>query len=228
MLMDIDQNTIEAQSAELREFFSEHMKFEDGMTVAYSGEPRSHAYLVVEGFLFRVLNLQGKRSIVGVSVPGDFIGLSGIGSGCIGFDLVSAGRTVVAQVAIQRFRSIVMTMPEFAIKVLSRAGAIQRQWIANCHRLDASQHIAHIYAELRHRLASSLGEAKQVVRAPFRQTDLGDMCGVSAVHANRAVSSLRKAKIAEIRRGDLYTTDWANLEAYAKFDPVYLREPQTL
>ncbi len=226
--MDVDENRDGVQSAELRAIFTEHLQFEDGMKVAGSDEPLLHAYFVIDGFLFQELNLKGKRSIVGVSVPGDFIGLSAIGSSCVGFDLVSSGRTVLGQVGMERFRSFVLTMPEFTVQALSRASAIQRQWIANCHRLNASQHIAHIYAELRHRLACGLGEVQQVVRTPFRQTDLGDMCGVSAIHANRAIATLRKAGIAEIRRGDLYTADWTILEAYAKFDPTYLGALLTL
>ena len=227
-LMEVDENTAEAQSTELRSIFTEHSQFEDGMKVASSHKPPSHAYLLTDGFLFQVLKLRGKRSIVGVFVPGDLIGFSAIGSDCVGFDLVSAGGSVVARVGIQRLRSFVMTKPEFAMEVLSREGAIQRQWVANCQTLTAAQHMAHIFAELRHRLGFNLGKAPQMVRTPFRQTDLGDMCGVSAIHANRAVATLREAGIAEIRGGDLYTRDWGALEAYAKFESAYLREPQPL
>jgi hypothetical protein len=36
------------------------------------------------------------------------------------------------------------------------------------------------------------------------------------------VGRLRELGLAEIRRGDLYTSDWKALEAYAGFDPEYL------
>ncbi len=48
------------------------------------------------------------------------------------------------------------------------------------------------------------------------------MCGVSAIHANRAVGKLREQGIGEIRRGDLYTDDWDALKRYAGFDASYL------
>lgn len=223
-LMDVGEHASHSQTGTLRASFSEHLQFENGMAVAASGQPSSHAYLVADGFLFQVIQQSGKRSIVGVAVPGDIIGFSAIGRGRVEFDLVAAGRTVVARLGFRRFGEIVTNMPEIAVKALSNASAVQRQWIANCQRLDAAQHIAHIYAELRHRLARSLGGLKQVVRAPFSQTDLGDMCGISAIHANRAVATLRKRGLAEIRRGDLYTADWQALEQYANFDAEYLRE----
>lgn len=214
------------QSAKLRAHFVEQRQFENGRRVANAEDPFLHAYLISSGFLFHVLHQSSKRSIVGVSIPGDIIGFSAICCRSLEFDLVSAGRTVVAQLGIQRFREIVMTMPECAVQALSDSGGIQRQWIVNCQRLDAAQRIAHIYAELRHWLARTLGELKQVVRTPFSQTDLGDMCGITPIHVNRVVASLRNAGLAEIRRGDLYAADWPALETFANFHPRYLRDPQ--
>ncbi|MFW5633967.1 MAG: helix-turn-helix domain-containing protein, partial [Erythrobacter sp.] len=60
------------------------------------------------------------------------------------------------------------------------------------------------------------------VRTPFTQFDLGAMCGVSTVHANRAVGKLRAIDLAEIRRGTLYTRDWGALMRYARFEDSYL------
>ena len=45
---------------------------------------------------------------------------------------------------------------------------------------------------------------------------------------HRAVGKLRELGIAEIRRGDLYTNDWAALKEYAQFDPDYLYGPGPL
>ena len=36
------------------------------------------------------------------------------------------------------------------------------------------------------------------------------------------MGKLRELEFAEIRRGDLYTADWAALKRYAQFDPDYL------
>ena len=51
---------------------------------------------------------------------------------------------------------------------------------------------------------------------------MADMCGVSAIHANRAVGKLREMGIADIRRGDLYIDDWGALKKFAQFNPDYL------
>ena len=88
--------------------------------------------------------------------------------------------------------------------------------------LDAPQRIAHIYCEVQTRLHFVGLANERVVRTPFTQKDIADMCGVSAIHANRAVSKLRELELGEIRRGSLYVTDWTQLRQYAAFDPSYL------
>ena len=100
--------------------------------------------------------------------------------------------------------------------------AIHRRWIQMLEQHDAPRRIAHIYCELHTRLAFTGRAEDGMVRAPFTQFDLADMCGVSAVHANRAVAKLREMELAEIRRGTLYANDWGILQHYAQFDPAYL------
>ena len=87
--------------------------------------------------------------------------------------------------------------------------AIHRKWIQMLEQLDAPRRIAHLYAELHTRLELVGRNVTRALRTPFTQFDMADMCGVSAIHANRAVGKLRELGIAEIRRGDLYTADWA-------------------
>ncbi len=100
--------------------------------------------------------------------------------------------------------------------------AIHRKWIQMLEQLDAPRRIVHIYCELQSRLALSGRPAQRVLRMPFTQLDLADMCGVSVVHANRAISKMREMGLAQIRRGTLYTDDWEALRDYAQFDASYL------
>ena len=86
----------------------------------------------------------------------------------------------------------------------------------------APRRIAHLFAEVHTRLELIGRHVPSTLRTPFTQLDLADMCGVSAIHANRAVGKLRDLGIAEIRRGDLFCEDWDRLRRYARFDPDYL------
>lgn len=197
----------------------------DGERLIARGEQARRATILVEGFLFRAIVRDGKRFIVGVHVPGDFVDLHGFVLKRLDHDVVAAGPAHVAQIEHQLLGEVTHERPRIA-KALWFAtlldAAIHRQWIRNLEALDAPQRIAHLYTELHHRLTLIGRNVSRALRTPFTQADLADMCGVSAIHANRAVGRLRELGLAEIRRGNLYTADWKALEAYAGFDPAYL------
>lgn len=197
----------------------------DGGRLISRGETANCATILIEGFLLRTMHRDGKRFIVGLHIPGDFVDLHGFVLQRLDHDIVAVGPAQIAQVDHARLTEITGERPALA-KALWFAtlldAAIHRQWIRNLEALDAPQRIAHLYAELHHRFTLIGRNVSRALRTPFTQTDLGDMCGISAIHANRAVGRLRELGLAEIRRGDLYTGDWKALEAYAGFDPAYL------
>lgn len=197
----------------------------DGHRLVAQGEALGTAHLLTEGFMFSVIERAGRRFIVGVHVPGDFVDLHGFALKRLDHDLVAAGSIRVAAVSHRRLQDATEARPGLMRALWSATlleAAIHRQWIRNLEGLDAPQRIAHLFAELQLRLAMTGHAVGRTLRTPFTQTDLADMCGVSAIHANRAVARLRDLGLGEIRRGALYTDKWDQLRAYAEFDPGYL------
>lgn len=197
----------------------------DGEHLLARGERATKASFLVDGFMFSRLIEAGKRHIVGIHVPGDFVDLHGVALEHVDHDIVAAGPIRIAQVDGERLREATERSAGVAralwFATLLNA-AIHRQWIRNLEALDAPQRIAHVYAELHHRLKLIGRNVDRTLRTPFTQADLADMCGISAIHANRAVARIREMGLGEIRRGDFYATDWSALERYARFDPAYL------
>jgi CRP-like cAMP-binding protein len=197
----------------------------DGTRLLASSEKATHASILLDGFMLRVIVKDGRRFIVGINVPGDFVDLHAFVLKRLDHDVIAAGPCRIASVTHERLQQETEQDPELAralwVATLLDA-AIHRQWIHNLEALDAPQRIAHLYAELHCRLSLAGHDCGRTLRTPFTQTDLGDMCGISAIHANRAVARLRELGFGEIRRGDLYIRDWAALEGFAGFDPAYL------
>ncbi len=197
----------------------------DAECIAECGAPLDRCHLLLEGFVFRTIEAGGRRLIVGINIPGDFIDLHGLALNRLDHSLVSAGTVRLGAVPHSRLRTVMSDRPAIAhtlwIATLLDA-AIQRKWTQILGQLDAPQRIVHIYAELQSRLELIGRKASRVLRTPFTQPDLGGMCGVSAIHANRAVAKLRDLGVCEIRRGDIYTDDWQELRRYASFDDSYL------
>ena len=197
----------------------------DGDRLIGRGEKATSSAILVDGYMLRVIRRDDRRFIVSVHVPGDFVDLHGFALKHLDHDVVAAGPARIATISHDRLREVTETDPELARALWFATlldAAIHRQWIRNLEALDAPQRIAHLYAELHHRLGFVGRDGGRTLRTPFTQTDLADMCGVSAIHANRAVARIRELGLGEIRRGALYIGDWAALEDYAGFDPAYL------
>lgn len=197
----------------------------DGERLIARGEKATSSAILVDGYMLRVIRRAERRFIVSVHVPGDFVDLHGFALKHLDHDVVAAGPTRIASVSHDCLREVTETDAELARALWFATlldSSIHRQWIRNLEALDAPQRIAHLYAELHHRLGFVGRNGGRTLRTPFTQTDLADMCGVSAIHANRAVARIRELGFGEIRRGDLYIGDWAALESYAEFDPGYL------
>lgn len=189
------------------------------------GTKTERSMILIEGYIFRTVESEDKRFITGVHVPGDFVDLHGFALKRLDHNIDAAGRVTVGSVSHEALRRVMRDRPGVARAMWFATlldAAIHRKWIQTLEQLDAPRRIAHLYAELHTRLELIGRDFSRALRTPFTQFDMADMCGVSAIHANRAVGKLRELGIAEIRRGDLYTNDWDALKRYAQFNPDYL------
>lgn len=209
----------------IRRLLGPSQDFASGTYLVTRGERLHKAQVLRDGFVLRTIVSDGRRYVVGVHVPGDFIDLHGFALHRLDHNLVAAGPVCIASISHAELDAIVRERPGAARALWFNTlldAAIHRKWIQNLEGLDAPRRIAHLYCEFRERLEQTGRPVGRTLRTPFTQQDLADMCGVSAIHANRAVAKLRDLGLGEIRRGDLYVGDWSALARYARFDPGYL------
>ena len=189
------------------------------------GELADRSTMLVEGFILRTIVENGRRYVVGIQVPGDFVDLHAYALKRLDHDVVTLGPAKVAYVTHERIGQIHETVPHLSrllwFSTLLDA-AIHRQWTLKLEQLKASRRVAHRLAEIWKRL-EMVGLARpNGFRSPLTQTDLADMCGTTPIHMNRALSELRRDDVAEFRRGLVIVRDRAKLEKAGDFDPVYL------
>lgn len=97
-----------------------------------------------------------------------------------------------------------------------------REWVVNVGSRESERRIAHLFCELRTRLkAIGLTTGGSFV-LPITQMQLGDTVGLSAVHVNRSLRSLREAGLVTFRGDLVQVSDINRLEAFAGFKPNYL------
>ena len=197
----------------------------DGTRLLERGAKTDRSTILIEGFIFRTIESAGKRFITAVHVPGDFVDLHGFALKRLDHNIDTVGPVTVGCVSHDTLRRVMTERPGIARAMWFATlldAAIHRKWIQTLEQLEAPRRIAHLYAELHTRLELIGRSTPRALRTPFTQFDMADMCGVSAIHANRAVGKLKELGLAEIRRGDLYTSNWKALKEYAQFDPEYL------
>lgn len=194
------------------------------------GEPTSVCTLLVSGFAFRQkLVNHGARQIISFHIAGEFL------------DIQNCLLSVADHNVQVLTRSSVAVVPKGALVELmaSRPGvrkaiwydnlidaSIFREWIVNLGRRDARARIAHLLCELAERLKSAgLADGKRF-DFPVTQEQIADATGLTAVHTNRTLQSLRKEGLISLSSSTLAILDWDSLCDIGDFNERYLHHHQ--
>ena len=195
------------------------------------GSTCDHSTMLIEGFMLRTLDGEGKRHAVSFHVPGDFVDLHCFALKRLDHNIDTVGRVKVGYVPHAALREVVRDKPHltriFWFSTLLDA-AMHREWIMTLEQLTTPRRIAHIFAEISRRLELVGLGSSDGFETPLTQADVSEMCGATPIHTNRAVRELRHSGLADFDRGRVTIPDRDALEVYAGFNPDYLYGPWSL
>jgi CRP-like cAMP-binding protein len=100
--------------------------------------------------------------------------------------------------------------------------AIHREWVVSLGRRRAVSAMAHLFCELNVRLGIVDLSNDGSYDLEITQQELAECLGISTVHGNRALQTLRASKSVDFRGGRVTILDLAALQSIAEFDPSYL------
>ncbi|GAA5047327.1 Crp/Fnr family transcriptional regulator [Erythrobacter westpacificensis] len=202
-----------------------------GTVVLEAGRVYDKSMILIEGFMLRTLEAEGRKHIVGLQVPGDFVDLHSFALKRLDHNIEALGPCRVAYAQHTHLREAIQGNAHFA-RVLWFAtlldAAIHREWILKSKQLRADARAAHFMAETWARLDLVGCAKKDGFTSPLTQGHIAEICGTTPVHLSRCMSSLNAMGLGEFRRGRFYCNDRAGLEAFGKFDPAYLYGDDTL
>lgn len=196
-----------------------------GDTLIRAGVPTEHSTLLIGGMLGRAFYMsEGKRQVVALHVPGDFVDLHSLLLKRLDHDVIALSEVRVALVPHAALRRLTETEPHLSrmlwlLTVID--AAIHREWIGRLGH-SAAVRVAHLLCELHARLEVVGESTPQGFSLELTQADLGDMTGLTPVHINRTLRKLREAGLAIVRDGYASIPDVAKLRNFAEFDPTYL------
>jgi CRP-like cAMP-binding protein len=195
------------------------------------GEDLQESCLIADGLVARFSQLEdGSRQIVSLHVPGDMVDLYSLMLPKAPSPLQALTNATIIKVPHQALRALA-----FEHHGLSAAfwrdcvvdGAIVAQWLVNVGRRNARGRIAHLLCEMAVRYAQIGTLANGSFPFPITQEQLADTLGLTSVHVNRSIKTLREDELIRMTRANVTILDWAGLASVAEFDPTYLHLPFT-
>ena len=100
--------------------------------------------------------------------------------------------------------------------------ATTREWLMSVGRRSALERVAHLLCELQVRLQAVGFATQNGYDLALTQQDLGDALGLSNVHVNRTVHTLRERNLIAWGTRHLTILDLPRLMVLAEFNPKYL------
>jgi len=191
------------------------------------GEVAQQCTVLLTGYACRSTLLpDGGRQILSLPMPGDLVDGDRLAAARIdhGAEMITAGRTAtIATAAIEGAIALYPNISRAFWRTAVAEAAVQREWIVNVGRRRAHARIPHLLCELavRHEMLR-LGD-RDGFPWVMTQSQLGDCAGLTSVHVNRVMRSLRDAGLIDGDKRRLIVADWAGLCALGGFDEAYLR-----
>lgn len=182
-----------------------------GTTVLAEGQSSGQLFTVLRGMGLRHKTLEsGRRQVLNLIFPGDFIGLQGGLMGEMGHSVEAVTPMVLCIFERNSLWSLFQSNPARAYD-LTWIAAVEEHFlgetVATIGQRDATAALAWAFVRIFRR-----GEALGLVKdgrmpMPYRQQDIADALGLSLVHTNKRLQRFRSAGLMDWSRGILTVPD---------------------
>ncbi|HEY0625900.1 MAG TPA: Crp/Fnr family transcriptional regulator [Allosphingosinicella sp.] len=218
-LADEDEQAILSLPARLEEVPSGHDLVREGQEVR-------ECCLLLQGYACRHKSTEeGGRQIVSFHLPGDMLDLQHLLFPVADHNVQAVTAATVAWIPTADLQSIALERPAVGQALWRDTlidASIFREWVLNVGRRDARSRLAHMLCEFAaRRQAAGLGSPEHFT-LPMSQEQIGDATGLTAVHVNRMLRSLREEGVIEQKNKAIRIVDWEGLRRIGGFDPTYL------
>lgn len=197
-----------------------------GQDIVRAGDVPFASFVLLDGFAVRYKTLlNGKRQILSFHPGGDIPNLQDLHLDVVQHSIAALSPLMAGFVRHHDLRRLSLHHPRIAALLWQKTSieaAICREWLIRLGHSDAPLRIAHFLCEIYARL-EALGLAESwTVRLPFKQVQIGEALGLTAVHVNRTLAKFKANGLLLLSRGQLTILDWDRLRTVADFDPSYL------
>lgn len=180
-----------------------YRSFQAGQTVVWSGDRMDFVASVVSGIATLTQTMEdGRRQMVGLLLPSDFVGRPGRDSAA--YDVVATTDLVMCCFRKKPFEDMMLTTPHVGQRLLEMTLDeldAAREWMLLLGRKTAREKIASLIAIIARRDASlkmGSNSGRVVVDLPLTREAMSEYLGLTLETVSRQISALRKEGVIEI------------------------------
>jgi len=190
-------------------------------------ERRDSVLVLAAGFACRYRLLEnGRRQITGILVPGDICDFGFLSGNSNGPRIMSLVPCLAGRMAAPQLIGLCENHPELMRAVLRAAAmshASTQESVISLGARTAFERVGHLLCEMRLRLATvGLVDDGKSFDFPLKQAEIGETLGLSTVHVNRTLQTLRKRGLLSMALGRVTLHDPDLLAKACGFNPDYL------
>lgn len=194
--------------------------------VVKAGEKPTASVLLLRGFLQRYVSRRdGSRQIHAFYIPSDAPSLESLQLDVMDNSLCAIVESSVGIVPHCELHELMRGRPHL-LRLIWRSSLIQaamfREWLMRNSQLPADAAMAHLFCEIFLRSKTAGLVEGDSCEMPVTQEMLADALGLTGVHVNRTLQTLRDTGIVDHKGGRLFVPNFRRLAAYADFDAAYL------
>lgn len=191
------------------------------------GDHTTHAILIIDGLAARFDQMEsGTRQYTALHISGDICDLHSAV-----LPVATWGVEALNPLTILRIPHAALLDAAESYPAIARAfwrdttadGGIFTKWAANLGRKPALGRMAHLICEMGVRMEQAGIGTRTDYPIDVTQDQLADALGLTPVHVNRTLQTLRAERLIRTARKRIEVLDWDGLVARADFNPGYLQ-----
>lgn len=190
------------------------------------GELTTHSCLVLDGMVGKFGQLlDGRRQITAFHVAGDMCDLHSVMVAKVGWSMQALTTTTMLKISHQDLLGLARTYPAIGEAFWRGCvvdASILSQWVVNVGRRDAHMRLAHLLCEMGVRLEQAGLGTRTRFELHVTQSQLADALGLTPVHLNRVMQTLRQEGLIATQHREIQIACWDHLARVGDFDEGYL------
>jgi CRP/FNR family transcriptional regulator len=194
----------------------------DDTILIQEGSAHNFVYRVRHGWAGRVRTLpDGRSQFILIFLPGDLFAVKSMFVSRHPDRVVLLSRATIERVDHRELRQAYSQDPDIALRCTWQVIEEERRlhnWVVSLGRGNADERLAALFCDFFSRLVLSGAIARDArsFQLPLTQEQLSDHLGISAVHTNRVLKTLRDDGLIELKSRQLTILDYEGLAKLAR------------